>query len=271
MFVLLITDFGTKDSTVNEMKSVILSKNPSIRIEDITHNIDKFNVWEAACVLEQASFCWKKNTIFISVVDPYVGTNQQSIILRTNKDQYFISPDNGTLTFIVKRDGIKELVKINKDINKANPKNNYISSGKELYAYVAAQLVANDFQLNTLGKPIKNLNNLFNIIEPKVNKNTITGMLKSYDGYGNIWTNITHQEWLQYENKYLVKINNNKEKTIYQEVLQYCKTFANVVTNESLIFLNNYGFLSIGTNMNNFIKENNINCFYGAQVEIKRL
>ena len=81
--VVFQTDFGTKDGAVAEMKGVALSVDPSLQLFDITHEIPTYNIWEAAYRLNQAAPYWPAGTVFVSVVDPGVGTERKSIVLKT--------------------------------------------------------------------------------------------------------------------------------------------------------------------------------------------
>ena len=94
------TDFGLKDGAVAEMKGVALSVDPSLQLFDITHEIPSYNIWEAAYRLNQAAQYWPKGTVFVSVIDPGVGTERRSVVLKTKSGHYLVSPDNGTLTLV---------------------------------------------------------------------------------------------------------------------------------------------------------------------------
>ena len=104
--VVFQTDFGLKDGAVAEMKGVALSVEPSLQLFDITHEIPSYNIWEAAYRLNQAAPFWPKGTVFVAVVDPGVGTERKSVVLKTRSGHYFVSPDNGTLTLVAKNLGL---------------------------------------------------------------------------------------------------------------------------------------------------------------------
>src|SRR5512134_951479 len=112
------TDFGLKDGAVAEMKGVALSVESSLQLFDITHEIPTYNIWEAAYRLNQAAPYWPKGTVFVSVIDPGVGTERKSVVLKTKSGHYFVSPDNGTLTLVAKNLGIDEVREIDENINR---------------------------------------------------------------------------------------------------------------------------------------------------------
>jgi S-adenosylmethionine hydrolase len=69
--IVLMTDFGLKDGTVNELKGVIYAVDKSLIISDLTHEIKAFDIFEAAYRLYQVAPFWPTGTVFVSVVDPW--------------------------------------------------------------------------------------------------------------------------------------------------------------------------------------------------------
>ena len=107
--VVFQTDFGLKDGAVSAMKGVAMGVSPELKLFDLTHEIPAYNIWEAAYRLEQTVSYWPAGTVFVSVVDPGVGTNRKSVVLKTNTGHFIVSPDNGTLTLIAESLGIMEV------------------------------------------------------------------------------------------------------------------------------------------------------------------
>jgi hypothetical protein len=99
--LVLQSDFGVKDSAVASMKGVAVSVSRDLDIYDLTHEVPTYNIWEASLRLAQAAEYWPKGTVFVSVVDPGVGTQRKSVVLETKSGHYFVSPDNGSLTAVV--------------------------------------------------------------------------------------------------------------------------------------------------------------------------
>src|SRR5688500_10123075 len=104
--VVFQTDFGVKDGAVSAMKGVATAVDPGLRLYDLTHEIPAYNIWEAAYRLEQTAQYWPAGTVFVSVVDPGVGTTRKSVVMRSNSGHYFVTPDNGTLTLVAESLGI---------------------------------------------------------------------------------------------------------------------------------------------------------------------
>ena len=98
--LVLQTDFGLKDGAVSAMKGVSFAVDSNIKLFDLTHEIPAYDIWEAAYRLHQTAPYWPQGTVFVSVVDPGVGTERKSIVAKSKNGQYFVTPDNGTLTLI---------------------------------------------------------------------------------------------------------------------------------------------------------------------------
>jgi len=99
--VTLLTDFGTSDSYVAEVKAVLLTWQPSVVIVDITHQVSPYDVEEAAFHLLRSYAWFPKHTYHLAVVDPGVGTARKNLYIRT-RDYHFIGPDNGVLLWAVR-------------------------------------------------------------------------------------------------------------------------------------------------------------------------
>ena len=109
------SDFGLKDGAVSAMKGVAASVSTDLKLYDLTHEIPTYNIWEAAYRLEQTLPFWPAGTVFVSVVDPGVGTNRRSVVAKTNSGHYVVTPDNGSLTLIAESAGIEALREIDEE------------------------------------------------------------------------------------------------------------------------------------------------------------
>jgi hypothetical protein len=100
--ITLTTDFGLADAYVAAMKGVVLGINPEAQLVDICHSIQPRNISQAAFVLSTAYEFFPPRTIHVVVIDPGVGTERRAVILRT-PEAYFVAPDNGVLSYIVRK------------------------------------------------------------------------------------------------------------------------------------------------------------------------
>src|SRR6478736_2404474 len=116
--VVFQSDFGLKDGAVSAMKGVAMGVSTELKLFDLTHEIPAYNIWEAAYRLEQTVPYWPAGTVFVSVVDPGVGSARKSVVLKTNSGHFIVTPDNGTLTLIAKSLGIAEIRQIDEAVNR---------------------------------------------------------------------------------------------------------------------------------------------------------
>ena len=133
--VVFQTDFGTKDGAVSAMKGVASSVDPSLKLYDLTQEIPAYNIWEAAYRLDQTVPYWPAGTVFVSVVDPGVGTERKSVVAKTKSGHYIVTPDNGTLTLLAASIGIESMREIDEAVNRRkNSGASYTFHGRDVYA-----------------------------------------------------------------------------------------------------------------------------------------
>ena len=117
-FVVIQTDFSLTWSAVSSMKGVMKIVDPTLQIEDITHDIKNFSPWEASMSLNTVEPYWPKGTVFVSVVDPGVGTSRKASVALLENGNYVVTPDNGALTHLLHRVGVKEIREIDETVNR---------------------------------------------------------------------------------------------------------------------------------------------------------
>src|SRR6478736_976674 len=150
--VVFQSDFGLKDGAVSAMKGVAMGVSTELKLFDLTHEIPAYNIWEAAYRLEQTVPYWPAGTVFVSVVDPGVGTERKSVVMKTNSGQFIVTPDNGTLTLIAASQGIAEIRQIDEATNRRKNSNaSYTFHGRDVYAYTAARLAAGVIRFEEVG------------------------------------------------------------------------------------------------------------------------
>lgn len=203
--ITLTTDFGTKDSYVGAMKGVILDIAPDATIVDVSHEIGRHNIHEAAYVLATASRFFPSHSIHIAVVDPGVGSARRPLVLRTPHGTY-ISPDNGTLTHVLNSFGqvssttrtgnTPAFAKIPEgciayELDNPSfwlPRVTRTFHGRDIFAPSAAHL-ANGVQVSEMGTAVESAACLPDSTYSFDNR-TVTGTVVHIDTYGNLITNI---------------------------------------------------------------------------------
>jgi S-adenosylmethionine hydrolase len=86
------SDFGLKDGAVSAMKGVAYGVSNELVMFDITHEIPAYNIWEASYRLRQTAPYWPSGTVFVSVVDPGVGSDRRSIVAKTKSGTILLHP-----------------------------------------------------------------------------------------------------------------------------------------------------------------------------------
>jgi S-adenosylmethionine hydrolase len=274
--VVFQTDFGLKDGAVAAMKGVAIGVDSSLKLFDLTHEIPAYNIWEAAYRLQQTVSYWPTGTVFVSVVDPGVGTSRKSVVLKTKAGHFIVTPNNGTLTLIAASEGIEAIREIDETVNrKIGSEKSYTFHGRDVYAYTAARLASGKINFEQVGAvlPNKVVNIPYQkaVLENKKIKGTITILDVQY---GNIWTNIGddifNQLNVQIGDKLHVVIYKNKIKK-YEGTMAYCNTFGSVANGKPLLYLNSLLQVSLALNMDNFSKVHKIYSGNEWTVELSKI
>jgi len=251
------SDFGLRDGAVSAMKGVAMSVSDDLEIFDVTHEITAYNIEEAAYRLKQVAAYWPKGTVFVSIIDPGVGSQRKSIVLKTKSGHYFVSPDNGTLTLIADALGIEAVRIIDETKNRLKgSEGSYTFHGRDVYAYTGARLAAGVIKFEGVGPLLSDPMVRLPIILPVVSGNEIKGMIPVLDvQYGNVWTNIDAESLKKIGvatgDMLEVKISFDNETKFEGKVL-FANTFADVKEGEVLGYLNSLMNFSLAINMGNF-------------------
>ena len=186
------TDFGLKDGAVSAMRGVAVSVDPSLRLEDLTHEIPAFDIWQGAYRLNTTAPYWPPGTVFVSVVDPGVGTDRKSVVLKTSSGHYFVSPDNGTLTLVAESLGIEAVREIDESrYRRPGSEQSYTFHGRDVYSYAAAHLASGQTSFEDIGPELPAEVVTIDYQKPQLQGDMVAGNIPILDvQYGNVWTNI---------------------------------------------------------------------------------
>jgi S-adenosylmethionine hydrolase len=97
--ITLLTDFGTADSYVGEIKGVLLSGVHGAALVDITHQVPPGDVPAAQYILSRVWHRFPQGSVHLAVVDPGVGTARR-VLAASTAGHFFVAPDNGLLSFL---------------------------------------------------------------------------------------------------------------------------------------------------------------------------
>jgi S-adenosylmethionine hydrolase len=185
--ITLLTDFGTIDPFIGQMKGVIAMRCPRANVVDLTHAIEPQNVKQAGYVLADSWRFFQPGTIHVAVIDPGVGSARR-IIAAAVDDQIMIAPDNGLLTAVFADTPPREVrVLENPDLFLKSVSNTF--HGRDKFA-PAAGLLAAGLRYEEAGATIDDWQTL-DLPQPVVNDDgSVRGEVILVDRFGNAITNI---------------------------------------------------------------------------------
>ncbi|RYL88554.1 S-adenosyl-l-methionine hydroxide adenosyltransferase family protein [Sporolactobacillus sp. THM19-2] len=271
------TDFGLGDGAVCAMYGVATQVDPSLRIVDLTHEIPQYNIWEASYRLRQTIDYWPEETVFVSVVDPGVGSKRRSVIAKTRRNQYIITPDNGTLTHINKVAGIKSVRVFDEKKNKlASAGESYTFYGRDIYAYTGARLASGKIDYDHFGEEVP----VDSIVELPVTPswregNQVNGIIDVLDvRFGNLWTNIGntlfHKLDVQHGDRLEVNITNDS-RNVYENKMVFARSFASVAIGEPVIYVNSLENMGVAINQGSFAKAYSIGTGTNWRISLRKI
>jgi len=193
--IALLTDFGARDFFVASLKGVILSINPQAGLIDLTHDLPDFNLQAAAFVLWACYRFFPAGTIFLTVVDPGVGSERRILMART-KRHFFLAPDNGVLSLALDQDKA--------ELYEVTGKNYFITErrtsfeARDKMAPVAGWLSLG-IPIHELASPVFSYEKL-DCPHPVVRKKEIQGNILYQDKFGNLITNINQDLIIKFLN-----------------------------------------------------------------------
>lgn len=274
--LILQTDFGYADGAVSAMYGVAESVCPGLRIYDLTHDIPQYDIWEASYRLIQTVAYWPAGSVFVSVVDPGVGSTRRSIAARTAGGQYVVTPDNGTLTHIKRMVGIAEARVIDERTNRLpGSGESYTFHGRDIYAYTGARLAAGVISFAQVGPavPPDSIVQL-PVEEAKLEDSAVSGTIDVLDvRFGSLWTNIPRPLFLklgiEHGQRAEVLITNDT-RTLYQNIVVYARSFADVPVGAPLLYVNSLDNIALAINQGSFARAYNIGTGIAWKMAVRR-
>ncbi len=194
--VALLTDFGLANEAVGLCHGVILQTDSNIQIIDLCHNLQPYNIRQAALVLRRSTG-FPKGTIFTAVVDPGVGTQREAIAVKTKKGFLYVGPNNGVFSEVIRLQEADSVWQL--DAKRVNPDwSPGTFDGRDLFCPAAAILASSSGDLSRVGNPMP-LEQLILIpplsaqVFPEERK-IIGHHVVTDEPFGNVWTDITAED-----------------------------------------------------------------------------
>lgn len=274
--LILQSDFGIEDGAVSAMKGVARMVSDNIFISDLTHDIPPYDIWVASYRLYQTVKYWPKGTVFVSVVDPGVGSDRRSIACLTKTGHYIITPDNGSLTHILHYEGIESVIAIDEVKSRLpHSEESHTFHGCDIYAYNGARLAAGQIEFEDLGQSI-DLDSIkqLPINDSRQEGDTLIGYIDVLDiRFGSLWTNIPlsyfKENDIHHGDNLIVTIY-NRENKVYQNIMKFVRSFADVNIGEPLVYINSLVNIGVAVNQNSFSKLYHIGTGNDWRIEITK-
>jgi S-adenosylmethionine hydrolase len=192
--ITLLTDFGGRMGYVGQMKGVILSINPAVRVIDLSHDVAPQAILQAQVILEQSLPYFPPGAIHVAVVDPGVGTDRQAVVIDAGRSR-FVGPNNGLFGFLNALGVVKAVHAItNPRLILDNPSSTF--HGRDIFSPAAAYL--------SLGRPLSDfgpeVGELLELPRPVRRRGEILeGEIVAIDTFGNLVTSFLEQDIQEFQ------------------------------------------------------------------------
>jgi S-adenosylmethionine hydrolase len=236
--ITLTTDWNKGDYYIGALKGKILSKDPATVIVDISHQVQPFNISQAAFIIRNCWFEYPKGTVHIIAINAAL-TESKYLLLIKKQDQFFIVSDNGIagLLFGDKPDNVYKVANSNRG-------NSFLSLN--VFIETAFKVIDGE-NLENIGALTEDF--IIQIpLRPVIDKNLINGSVIYIDSFSNAITNISAETF--------EKIGSGKAYEIFVQSNHYKidrlnKTYSDSASGELLALFNSAGLLEIAINNGN--------------------
>jgi S-adenosylmethionine hydrolase len=247
--IVFMTDFGVLDDAVAICKGVMKTIAPGAEIIDLTHQVTPYSIADGARLLVRTSQYYPAGTVFVTVIDPGVGTSRKSIVLKTRKGQYFVLPDNGLVSLVAERDGVAGIREIRNPHWLLSGSSSSTFHGRDVYSPVGAHLARGEAWTG-VGPALDTYTRL-EVPQAVSDATGIKGLVVALDGpFGNLVTNIGQQAFQQ--------LGFSVGDTVHVSVggqelsLPFGRTFGDVAPGAALLYIDSRNQVSLAINQGNF-------------------
>ena len=257
------------------MTGVAYKVSKDLDIYNIRPLIPLYDIRAASSSMAYNAQTWPSGTVFVSVVDPGVGTARKSVVLQTKNDLYFVSPDNGSLSGPANEYGIEAVREIDESVNRIPGSEwSHTFHGRDVYSYTGARLAAGVISYEEVGPLLPPTVILLEELAARFEYGVLYGFVSGGTGrLGNISFSIDRHLFEEinpvYGEMYEVVIRHN-EQTAWRGSLPYTKSFGDVALGDNLLFINSSGDTSIAVNQGSFASKYGIGSGEGWTIEIRK-
>lgn len=273
--IVMQSDFGMDSGLAACMHGICKMIDPELETYDITHLIPAFDIREASYCLQYTVPCWPAGTVFVSVVDPGVGTSRRASVAKLKNGSYVVTPDNGTLTFLHDIIGVEEIREIDEETNRyQKTKNVSVFHGRDLFAYCAAKLASGKITYEEVGKayPAEEIV-LHELHRAQVEDGAVRAMIQGYDPFGSAEISVRNEQFVQagFQLGEMLKVSVfDADVCVLEKEVLYERSFGYVPKGEDVLFQDLASFVTIAANEANFREKYGLCAEKSYEVRIQR-
>jgi S-adenosylmethionine hydrolase len=237
--ITFLTDFGTRDTYVGQMKGVAASIAPRATLIDLTHAVPAQDVLAGALEWDGAIDAFEAGTIHVGVIDPGVGSARQPIAIQTDHFT-LVCPDNGLATAVMQRStGWRAVTLTDRTYHRGTISATF--HGRDVFTPVAAHLAAG-VEFEALGEPVARPQQL-DLSRPSPGNGCVAGEAVLIDHFGNVITNMTEADLRAAG--LLEAVDRIRVELAGHTIRGLSRTFADVAVGEPVAYIGSGGRLEI--------------------------
>lgn len=237
--ITLTTDLGTKDHYIAIIKGEIYKQIKDINIVDISNDITKFNIQEAAFVFKNCYKNFPEGTVHIIGINEELTNNNQHVAIQTN-NQFIIGPDNGIFSLIFDEIDPDKIVQLNIPLDS----DTLTFAIKDIFIKAACHFIRGG-TIEMIGSPLTDFQNKAASLKAVISKDDIRGSVIHIDSYGNATSNITKDLFNRVGKGRNFEILYGKET---EKITKIVSKYKDVTQGERLAIFSTNGNLEISMN-----------------------
>ena len=219
--IVLFSDFGVRDPYVGQIKARLALEAPGVPVVDLLHEVPDFEVQAGAHLLAAFAGGFPSGTVFMTVVDPGVGTTRDAVVVMAGA-RWYVGPDNGLLSVVAQRATDARIWRI----DWRPPELSASFHGTDLFSVVAAEIARGEFPTGKL-TAVDTLS--FNFVPDD------WPYVIYIDHYGNAWTGLR-------------RVSPDARVSAAGKTFTHGESFGFVGRGEGFWFMNSVGLLELAVN-----------------------
>lgn len=248
--IVFLSDYGLDDQFVGICHGVVASLSPESRLIDLTHGIPPRDVLRGAIVLAESMLYMPKDSVFLAVVDPGVGTDRRPVAVEDEAGFLTVGPDNGLLS-MAWVGGPRRAVEITSPDAILTPTSRTFH-GRDIFAPAAA-LLARGMPMMELGPEVLPTS-LVRMSAPAhdVDNGEIRCRVLGVDRFGNVQLSLRPEDLREFAMESLPDVVISRQGEDF--VLPRVSTFGELDPGEDGILVDSSGSIAIVRNAGNAAK-----------------